>query len=843
MESVFLSSVSLGILVEKEIVVRIEDKTNGDSTPSHPSSVVSAVRSISNLAREKKKPELSETISSLPSGKMLARPNVSEDCRKDLVEFFHGRPPKGNFMSIPDDVSISSVDGKWGVLKVFRKKRKRRKRRQPPLIRLPDSAVSARTIDGHRYIAISIPINYSNYSPVPFQRPLAKHKSTSDPPRNVLKTVTEDHESLSTLSLPTKSTTQQDGFTELAPPPKEVSLLSAIPSQASQEEISSNKGKELGTLEIGTARQALMTPLISNKHSYFTDQESKSPNRQRALQIDQPKKASISTQLEADKFPRLIDVTLKKVKSTQANKPSASENLAVSRNDSKGASKSSGTSRSLLAKSSNAPTLPTRTSSKRAVTFAGQNDVYHRPMLSTANSDNDDGNGHTTGPCASVADSLQTTESSPRLLKAQTATAYQSVPIVVRPPGHPEAESPLNLNFPTPPSGNSLRGNSEEQLAISSPPEVAKAVSARKERVRERKQKDIEKLKTQLRQGKAPASGIPAGNDWPESPVLGRFGNNVGLSSSKSYLTSKMAEIGPTKQGLQLKSPYMSPKAVIKKRRGRSSSVPLMAGSSSPSPSFPDSPMPLEGSTAYYRRRERQAERDENEARTRREKYAAQALVEEAELRDQIARHKLIRRYEKLKEIRTKDMEKRLHRLERNGELLMQSMVSLMDTLNKILQDQHQTPLRRSVTARTAPTSASRSHRRKHHENIPQRAQSLRSIRSYDNLREIIRSSRVPKQNSPDPDSAKREGDTKGKGREDADTRVSASALEALQEQLQSHSRQIAGMSGQASDSSSDKSIEVDSAEAMREIREAARKPEGERGRTAFTDTEMFNLF
>ncbi|XDG07653.1 hypothetical protein ABKA04_007268 [Annulohypoxylon sp. FPYF3050] len=839
MESVFLSSVSLGILVEKEIVVRIEDKTNGDSTPSHPSSVVSAVRSISNLKREKKKPELSETISSLPSGKMLARPNVSEDCRKDLVEFFHGRPPKGNFMSIPDDVSISSVDGKWGVLKVFRKKRKRRKRRQPPLIRLPDSAVSARTIDGHRYIAISIPINYSNYSPVPFQRPLAKHKSTSDPPRNVLKTVAEDHESLSTLSLPTKSTAQQEGFTELAPPPKEVSLLSAIPSQGSQEEISSKKGKELGTLEIGTARQALMTPLISNNLSYFADQESKSPNRERALQIEQPKKASIPTMLEADKFPRLIDVIPKKVKSTRANKPSASENLAVSRNDSKGASKSSRTSRSLLAKSSN---VPTRTSSKKAtVTFAGQNDVYHRPTLSTANSDNDDGNGHTTGPCASVADSLQTTESSPRLLKAQTATAYQSVPIVVRPPGHPEAESPLNLNFPTPPSGNSLRGNSEEQLAISSPPEVAKAVSARKERVRERKQKDIEKLKTQLRQGKAPASGIAAGNDWPESPVLGRFGNNVGLSSSKSYLTSKMAEIGPTKQGLQLKSPYMSPEAVIKKRRGRSSSVPLIANSSSPS--SPDSPVPLEGSTAYYRRRERQAERDENEARTRREKYAAQALVEEAELRDQIARHKLIRRYEKLKETRTKDMEKRLHRLERNGELLMQSMVSLMDTLNKILQDQHQTPLRRSVTARTAPTSASRSHRRKHHESVPQRAQSLRSIRSYDNLREIIRSSRVPQQNLADPDSAKREGDIKGKGREDADTRVSASALEALQEQLQSHSREIAGMSGQASDSSSDKSIEVDSAEAMREIREAARKPEGERGRTAFTETEMFNLF
>ncbi|KAI1091976.1 hypothetical protein F5B19DRAFT_241936 [Rostrohypoxylon terebratum] len=835
MESVFLSSVSLGILVEKEIMVRIEDKANGDLAPSYPSSVVSAVRSISNLTRGTKKSEMCETISSLPSGKMLARPNVSEDCRRELVEFFHGPPPKGNFMSIPDDASISSVDGKWSALKVFRKKRKRRKRRQPPLIRLPDSAVSARTIDGHRYIAISIPINYSDYSPVPFQRPTADrltHRSTPDPLRNNLHTVTEDQESVSTISLTTKSAAHQEGFTELAPPPREVSLLPTIHSQASQEEINSGKGKEFGTLEIGTARQALMTPLKTNKLSDITDQESKSPSRERALQLEQPKKASISTLLETDKFPRLIDVTPKKIKSAEGNEPSAHENIIVPKNNSKGASKSAEPSHSTLAKLLNVPALPTRTSSKTAtVTSSGRSCTSdRRPMLSTANSYNYDGNGRTTGPCASVAESLRTPASSPRLLSAQTATAYQSVPIVIQPPDHLKAESPLNLNFPTPPSGTSIRANSDEQVAILSPPAVAKVVSNRKERVRERKQKDIEKLKAQLRQSETSASETSAGSDSPESPVLGRFSSDVGLSSSKSYLTSKMAEIGPTRQRLDLKSPDLSPEAVSKKRRGRSSSVPLIASSSSAS--SPDSPTPLEGSTAHYRRRERQAERDENEARTRREKYVAQALVEEAEFRDQIMRHKLPRRYEKLKEIRLKDMEKRLHRLEQNGELLMQSMVSLTDTLSKILQDQHQIPIRRSAPARTASTS-SRQSRRMYRESLPQRAQSLRSIRSYDMLRETIRTTAVPNQISPNPDLAGQEGDTKGKRRVDVGTLVSASDLEALRLRLQSHSRQIADISSQARDSSSDKSTEVESV--TRELQEEAE--------TSYTDTEMLHFF
>ncbi|KAI2469727.1 hypothetical protein F4781DRAFT_431097 [Annulohypoxylon bovei var. microspora] len=869
MESIFLSSVSLGILVEKEIVVRIEEKTNGDSAPSHPSSVVSVIRSVSNLTRETRTSKLRETTSSLPSGKMFARPNDSEDCRRDLVDFFHGPPPRGNRMSIPDNASISSADGKWGVFKVFRKRRKRRKR-QPSLIKLPDSAVSARSIDGHRYIAISIPTTYSNTGLVPIQYPIVEsaelenrainstRNPTPDPRRNTLKTVTEDHESVSSVSLATRSALHQEAITELAPPPRKVSLLSTVPSQASQEEITPRKGSKP---ENGPARQALMSPLISNRTSYVTDWESKSSKWDRAPQTEQQEKGSEPRGLETDKVPRVIEIAPKKLKKPIqiSRESSTNENYVALKSDPRSPSKSAGPPRFLLANSLNAPPLPVRTSSRRAtLTFTGHNEMGNstsrRPMLLAANSDVDDGNGRVTGPCGSFTESLKTTESSPRLLKAQTATAYQSVPIVVQPPSHPESESPLNLNFPTPPSNASIKANSSDQVHLLMPPVATKGISSRKDRVRERKLKDIEKLKAQLRQAQSPASGVPAENDWPESPVLGRFSQNV----SRPYLTAKMSEIGPIRPGLHLKSPYLSPEAVLKKRRGRSSSVPAMTSSSSTSPL--ESPMPWEGTKAYYRRRERQAEKEENEARARREQYAAQALVEEEELQDKITRQKLLRRYEKLKESRTNDMEKRLHRLERNGEVLMQSMASLMDTLNRLLQDQHRNPLERSATVRPTTASAPRA-RRQHRETALGRSQSLRSlrsVRSYDNLRETLRTgpsqgkARLHKHSPPSLRPAKWEKGTQG-AREESDardTRVSKSALEALQQHLRSQSHQSPqgpGISGHSSASSNNHSVEVDSLEVieplMRELQEAARQPEGEERKTPFTESEVFNLF
>ncbi|KAI1097224.1 hypothetical protein F4804DRAFT_339405 [Jackrogersella minutella] len=855
MEKIFFNSLNLGILVEKEIVVHVEEKVNGDSTSSHPPSARSFPHFISDLSREMSTSEPREMAESLPSGKMLARPNVSKFRHKDLVEFLHGPPPRGNFMSIPDNFSVSSAEGKWSLFKVFRKRRKRRKRR-PPLIRLPDSAVSARTIGGHRHISISIPTNYADYEFVPsqlltIQSVAAENKAadltrapTSGPRRNTFNPVSEDHESFSSSSLATRSGTHQDTITELAPPPGKVSLLSTVPSHASQEDSPPNKGKELdrsNRLEGGTARQALISPFISDKTSYITERESQPPETGQQSQIERQGKEPESEGFKVEEVSRVVEVT-----ATKQTRPAQTENEPVARvitiepkSKPRKVSESHGNPRIPSANLPSTLALPVRTSSRRAtMAISGRNEPGNAASRwSTLR--NDGGSGHATGPRGSFTESLMTTESSPRLLKAQTATAYQSVPIVVRPPSsHPEVESPLELNFPTPPSN---RASHSAQADFLSPPTVSKGTSSRRERVRERKIRDIEKLKTQLRKVQTSTAhllrpGILAEDSSSEPPALGQFSQDPG---PKKYLKAKTSEIGPIRSDLHLKLPSLSSEAVLKKRRGRSSSAPAVTSSSSPSSLEPPS-ISREGTTSYYRRRERQAEREENEARARREQYAAQVLMEEEEAQDRLSRQQLLRQYEKLKESRTKDMEKRLHRLERNGEVLMQSLVSVMETLNRLLQDQQH--LQRSFSAHYATTSAPRPHR-KNRGSAPGRAQSLRSAGSYDPPKTLhVVERRV--------ETTEGEGETKEASGE-VSTRVSQSALEALQEHLQSQPQEGIQDPAHSSVSSNDHSIEAGSLEVMeplmRELQDTARLPEsGERedeGRTPVTETELFNLF
>ncbi|KAI0379126.1 hypothetical protein F5Y04DRAFT_283212 [Hypomontagnella monticulosa] len=869
MESVFLGSLNVGILVEREIVVHTNDKPNGDTAVPHPPSVVSVVQSMSDLKRETTAPDLKEMIPLPLTTKMLPRPDVNDEPPGDLAEFFRRPPPPGNFMSIPDDISIYSTYNKWDVFKVFRKRRKRRKR-QPPLIKLPDSAVSARTLSGHRYIAISIPSEYSQHlgsrsAEVGLNRTIGSTRSAiSNRGKETLKPVSEDHGSLSSASLASKSATHPEGVTRLAPPPRKVSLLSTVPSQ---EEARPGKGKrrsgEQNKPENSVTRKAPMSPLGSVRTSRTSDKESRSSKRSLGQQGKQRKKITKPRRLETNRVLRVVDIpppnrskdiSRQKQPARYSNELTTSEgSMQRSPSTLKHIEKSPATPHGNPLRT---PELPVRTSSKRAkTTVAGSGDIgdaAKRPALISRSNNGGSGKstghgGATTGTRGSFAESLMTTESSPKLLKAQTATAYQSVPIVVRPPSRPEIESPLNLNFPEPPSNTAHRSVQADLLA---PP--AEGSRSRKDRVRERKQRDIERLKSQLRQTKSSAShllkpGATVEGAWPESPILGRFGQGLSPQShERSFLTGKMSDLGPIRSAMQLKSDYLSPEAAVNQRRKRSASAPIPSSLSSSS-SLESPSMPWEGSTAYYRRRELQAEREESEAK--RARYAAQALAEEKEAQDRLAREKLLRRYEKLKERRTRDMERRLHRLERNGEVLMQSLVSLMDTLNRVLQDRH--GLQRSASSAYPGPSSGVQTREQRRRSSQEQSQSLRSVRSYDSPLEALRSHAE-------------QGDVgRGSGaggareeRPEMDARVRQSALEALQAQLQARrSARDRTVSGYSTISSSDHSDEADSLEIMeplmRELQEAARfgtrtgreEEPAEEGVTPLTESDVFNLF
>lgn len=853
-------------------MVHVEDKPNGDSLTSRRPSVVSIAQSVSDMRRETKTPEPLETTSSSPSAKMLPRTDVTEDRGGDLVDFFRSPPPPGNFMSIPDDYSISSADGKWGVFKVFRKRRKG-KRQKPPLIKLPDSAVSARTISGHRYIAISIPTNYAHSDAAPSQDGTSgaieeiSHQaadSTRSPAsshgKKILKTVSEDHESLSSVSLATKKGTHPEETTRLAPPPKKVSLLSTVPSH---EGTHSGKGKEpdrLSKTDSGTTGRAPISPFGSAKTPYNTEHEAKSPKRGQERQAEPQQTVSEPKGLDTKKVARIVEIPpTKRTSSVRASKePTISDSSIPPKSALKTASKSSEPTHTLSANPLITLTVPTRSSSKRAKpdgadTIEVDDAITTRPSLmgrAVSPNQGDNGNGAATGPRRSFAESLVTTESSPEVLKAQTATAY---PIVIQPPPKPEIESPLDLNFPTPPTNRVSRS---VQADLSPPSSVAEGAKSRKDRVRERKQKDIQRLKAQLRQSQSPDShllkpGVPAENDWPESPVLGRFNQELGSpSSSRPLLAGKISDTGPTRPGLHLKPPYLSPEAVHKKRLERSMSAPVTTSSSSLS-RLESPSMPLEGSTAYYRLKQRQAEREENEARKAR--YEAEALAQEKGNQERRSHQRLLRRYERLKDTRAKEMEERLHRLERNSDVLMQSLVSLMETLNTLMRDRQ--ALQRSVTAYQSATSVSRP-RDRHHGPAPRRSQSLRSARSCDDPLETLYpkhelSGRCSQRNRPPSlRLAQREG---GDRQSEPGTSLRQSTLDALQEHLRSQPHQSArapGISGYTSSSSSDRSNEADSLEIMeplmRELQEAARLTEPEEqaeGKKPLTESEIFKLF
>ncbi|KAH7019946.1 hypothetical protein EDB80DRAFT_211657 [Ilyonectria destructans] len=125
----------------------------------------------------------------------------------ELIDFLRNHaPPSDNFMSIPDESNDSK--GKWAKIRKLAKRKSKSKLPDP--ITLPDSAVSGITTEGHRHIAISIPLDASPFGRSPrTQYPVYQNRNLRPPPARygptrailnekgvvtVLRTVTEDQE-------------------------------------------------------------------------------------------------------------------------------------------------------------------------------------------------------------------------------------------------------------------------------------------------------------------------------------------------------------------------------------------------------------------------------------------------------------------------------------------------------------------------------------------------------------------------------------------------------------------------------------------------------------------------
>ncbi|KAI0475924.1 hypothetical protein GGR56DRAFT_442977 [Xylariaceae sp. FL0804] len=631
----------------------------------------------------------------------LLEPAEKDDGFQDLIRLLQKTPPPGNFMSIPDNVSSSSEDEKWNrfKIKMLRKRRKPRKAR-PPTIRLPDSAVASKTIAGHRHIAISIPLEHSHLARLENSQYPVYHSLEADFQREVenrlgpmrhpvhhhpgtrLRTVREDRESLSSVSMTPKApSTYLDTISRAQPAYPVVEHLEA-PTSAHQHSLPSRKSKG------------------ATKRKVASDYEESFPTGGGRLGFSEASRPRPSAADEVLPF-RTPDVP-----SDAANRiTSKQKKMAKTVCQPDEAERGRGSS----APAPPSPPLdgppinlvvPSRSSSRRSPAESRRGEkmdsMVGSPRSSLSGQENANGNGLSIGAHNhardSFAESLITTESSPKLFKAQTAMAYTTIPIVVRPPERQEeeVESPLYLNFPKPPV-QTVDRSVQISTPPPEPPQMARKES-RKERVRDRKQRDMDKLKTRMETHQAsgpvdvpdtmaapaPAASRPrsqaveAGNTWPEPRGSVRFSHIDTPSSSRPASKSwKRSRIPPLSWGPDVPPPMpvISPTAIVGQYQ-RNNHVSRSEHSVS-APSSPELHGPWEGSAAR---------------RTRHRVDAAAATAEDGEATDKLTRQELLQRYESLRDSRMHEMEKRMRRLERNGEVWLRSLGPMMEALNRLLQ-------------------------------------------------------------------------------------------------------------------------------------------------------------
>ncbi|KAI1126165.1 hypothetical protein F5Y10DRAFT_267407 [Nemania abortiva] len=684
------------MVVGAEVIVHTDRHGNKKLISSHPSSPESLCSSMFDTQPEGKpaeqldegggsRPQQHRTV---PGGEDLG--NVSKNGTPnaglmDLIQFFKKTPPPPtNLMSIPDNFSASSEEDKWDKFKtkVFRRRSSKNKKRRPPIIMLPDSAVAARSTDGHRYIEISIPTEHSPMAPLPnSQYPIydsveaAFHREVnsrfgmwknvpSNRPVTVLNPVFEDHrESASTTSLPSTAS-EQPGQKTVIPGrtmrirPHSVSLL---PSR--EQRYTPRNSRDL--VKIRSAGDA--RPVSQPSDPTTANAQNSDVQRNSIHATGTPQQGRQET--PAGTSP----------KDTSVGEPSIVR---------------------VVEKPMITLTLPSRTSSRRGkqlepVPPERTEHIINTGRASIVSIDDayNNGNGFLSGvnsgsaPRGSFAASIQSTNSSPQILKAQTAIAFHSVPIIVR-STNGDVESPLDLNFPQPPLGQGTVSSPIRTSLVGPPPPAVERSKSRKQKVREKKQRDLETQNVRMEheeKGK--------GKEAASQP----FGFTPGMPGALPAT--------PPDHDRHHEGEYTS------------SASPSSSASSPDKSSESTHDQGLDRSASYASQK---AQRREREAR-----YMAKVLAERRETLENLPREELIQRYDALREQRIYEREKRLRKLERSRDTWARAVPMLLQDLNGLLREQHRILAAAGLThAFPAPAGPSHYRQEEHHRHHRRRSRS-----------------------------------------------------------------------------------------------------------------------
>ena len=567
---------------------------------------------------------------------------------KELVQFLRKTPPpSSNFMSIPDNLSSSSEEDKWDKFKkkIFRYRGKARKRR-PPVIMLPDSAVSARTTEGHRYIAISIPVEQSPTTPL---------TKSQYPVYDSTETALER---------------EMNSMFGAAKKPYAARLIPVLNPVAEGRESMASSSPErppqsTAPLTSASRRRSQSNPLLPSEEQRYTPRQ---------------------------------PIHLSKSKSVSGARPPAllSDNTMITQ---------SGGGKNISWPATGEPAIhpfekptvfpPRRSSRRRKDLEPTPHEEPEQPAATTqdsppkSNEGNSNGNSETSGgrERPSVSASIDTTgSSSPQLLKAQTATAVQPVPIVVTQSVSTGPESPLGLTSPEFP----IRRKGENPAGPPPPPSAynLERVQRRKKKVRERKLRDTGKLKVRVDpkgKGKAAASE----HFTPDMPASS--------ASHQQY----------SHQHRQQEDTSSAPTSSSKTTSSSSSSSTRSRGLPS-----------AESFARCVGEGGRGEERAECEAR-----YIARVLAEQRETLENLPREELLRRYEALRESRAYERERRLRRLERSRDTWIRAVPMLLQDLNGLLREQRRILENYNPAAFSGPSSSRGQQHQPHHR--PRRSRSV----------------------------------------------------------------------------------------------------------------------
>ncbi|KAJ4194341.1 hypothetical protein NW755_003098 [Fusarium falciforme] len=621
-------------------------------------------------------------------------PEDRQDGLAELIDFLRNHaPPSGNFMSIPDDISDEDR-GRWYRLrKLGRRRSSRSLSKTPQTIRLPDSAVSGITIGGHRHIAISIPLDASPFGRTPrSQYPVYQHRSVKPltsryaPTRavlndkgvvTVLRTVTEDRESSST-------------------------------SPASSQSPASVNHQRPQSTTLGRAYSpgAINSSSHGDTSEYFNVYIPATPPR--VLSPDQVKQSNEQSR-EFHDYDQLTSTPTNS--NRRDNLPSRNTSMTGGRFVHPGTSSID----AMMSQPTEAHPAPLS---------------FNRPPSKEGSQ--------------SLSKSIMTTsENDPIVAEAKPVEAK---PVVakesrIRSSTKKTGETPVTV-ITTSPLGNSREKPEKPKKQVTkdenSPTPSVKSTQSRREKVRDKKRKDMEaqRIKRQSQlivtteimpesdQDKAKETSneedaekpppVPVRSPQRQSMCPIMVVANVKPSPPPSSRLPDEARDQPESESKKTTEPSKPEPEAAPKTPSKAAQEDLSSSTTSPprpyveSSSNPTPPQSAHGSPAHKktgydrtslsRRREwnaaREQERKIREARAMSPRSKARKLVmtkeETEENKVPTMEKEVLRRYEAYREYRIREMERRVRRLERNGDVWLRALVPVLDNLNRTLANVHE---------------------------------------------------------------------------------------------------------------------------------------------------------